>query len=88
MDRFKTIRDKKIAHSEYGSNVDSVPSYDVMKHLFNFGSDFYMLISKAFVSTASVSVVPCDLNSDRKVKVGLKRVLHELGLTDIKPEME
>ena len=88
LDRFKTIRDKKIAHSEYGSNVDSVPSYDVMKHLFNFGSDFYMLISRAIVSTASVSVVPCDLNYDRKVKVGLKRVLHELGLTDIKSEME
>ena len=86
--RFIIDRDKRVAHSEFGFNPDDLPSYDVMERLFNFGSDFYMLISSAFVSTASASVVPCDLNSDRKVKVGLKRVLHELGLTDIKTEME
>lgn len=81
--RFETFRHKKVAHSEYGFNVDSVPSYGVMECLFNFGADFYMLVSDTFVS-----VVPCDLNSDRKVKVGFKRVLHELGITDIKTEME
>jgi hypothetical protein len=88
LERFRTYRDKGVAHSESGFNPDDLPSYDVMEHLFNFGSDFYMLVSAAFVSTASASVVPCDLNSDRKVKVGLKRILHELGLTDIKTEME
>ena len=77
-----------VAHSEFGFNPNDLPSYDVMERLFGFGADFYMLVSSAFVSTASVSVVPCDLNSNRKVKVGLKRVLHELGLTDIKTEME
>jgi hypothetical protein len=89
LDRFKNLRDKGVAHSEFKaahsvseSNID-LPSYDVMERLFNFGADFYMLVSAAFVS-----VVPCDLNSDRKVKVGLKRVLHEFGLTDIKTEME
>ena len=59
-----------------------------MECLFNFGADFYMLVSAAFVSTASVSVVPYDLNSNRRVKVGLKKLLHELGLKDIKTEME
>jgi len=94
LEKFKTWRDKGIAHSEFQSprsKLESdlcLPSYDVMERLFNFGSDFYMLVSSAFVSTASASVVPCDLNSDRKVKVGLKRVLHELGLTDIKTEIE
>jgi hypothetical protein len=94
LERFKTHRDKGVAHSEFkGAHSESevnigLPSYDVMERLFGFGADFYMLVSAAFVSTASVSVVPCNLNSDRKVKVGLKRVLHELGLTDIKTEME
>ncbi len=84
LESFKTYRNKVVAHSEFGFNPNDLPSYLVMERLFGFGADFYMLVSAAFVSTASVSVVPCDLNSDRKVKVGLKRVLHELGLTDIK----
>jgi len=88
LERFKSYRDKEVAHSEYGFNPKDLPSYDVMESLFRFGADFYMLVSAAFVSTASVSVVPCDLNSNRKVKVGLKKVLHKLGLTDIKTEME
>jgi hypothetical protein len=88
LERFKTYRDKGVAHSEFGFNPNDLPSYDVMESLFGFSADFYMLVSAAFVSTASVSVVPCDLNFDRKVKVGLKRVLLELGITDIKTEME
>ena len=88
LERFKTFRDKRVAHSEYGFNVDSLPSYDVMESLFNFGAEFYKLISTDFVSTNSISVVPCDLNSNRKVKVGLKKILHELGLENIKTEMD
>jgi len=86
---FKTYRDKGVAHSEFKvahSKLESnlgLPSYDVMERLFDFGADFYKLVSRAFIS-----VVPCDLNSDRKVKVGLKRVLREFGLTDIKTELE
>jgi hypothetical protein len=86
--RFTTFRNKRVAHSEFGFNPNDLPSYDVMERMFGFGADFYMLVSAAFVSTASVSVVPCNLNSDRKVRVGLKRVLRELGLTGIKTEME
>jgi hypothetical protein len=81
--RFIIDRDKRVAHSEFRFNPNDLPSYDVMERLFNFASDFYMLVSAAFVS-----VVPFNLNSDRKVKVGLKRVLQKLGLTNIKTEME
>ncbi len=83
LERFKTFRNRNAAHSDSKFNPDDLPSYDVMERLFNFGSEFYMLVSAAFVG-----VGPCDLNSDRKVKVGLKRILHELGLKDIKTEME
>ena len=80
---FKTDRNKRIAHSESRYNPNALPSYDVMERLFDFGADFYMLVSRAFIS-----VVPCDLNSNRKVKVGLKKILQEHGLTDIKTELE
>jgi len=88
LERFKTYRDKGVAHSEFGFNPNDLPSYDVMERLFDFGVDFYKLVSKAFISNASVSVVPCDLNSDRKVKVGLKKILQEHCLADIKTELE
>lgn len=83
LERFKTYRDKGIAHSEFGFNPDDLPSYDVMERLFDFGADFYKLVSAAFVS-----VVPCELNSNRKVKTGLVKILSEHGLTDIRTEME
>lgn len=86
--RFKTYRDKVVAHSEFGFNRNNIPSYDVMECLFDFGADFYKLVSKAFISNASVSVVPYDLNSNRKVKTGLVRILSEHCLADIKTEME
>jgi len=54
-----------------------------MERLFDFGLDFYKLVSRAIVS-----VVPCDLNSDRKVKTSLKRMLQKLGCGEIKTDME
>ncbi len=83
LERFKTYRDKWCAHSEFGSNPRDLPSYDIMERLFNFGLDFYMLVSEAFIS-----VGPCDLNSDRKVKTGFRKVLLEHGLENVKTEME
>ncbi len=77
-----------VAHSEFGFNIDNIPSYDVMECLFDFGADFYKLVSQDFISNASVSVVPCDLNSNRKVRTGLSRILSEHCLADIKTEME
>jgi len=83
LDRFKEFRDKYIAHSEYGIAIETLPSYDVMENLFFFGADFYDLISAAFVA-----VGPCDLRTERKVKIGLKRLLQEHGLEAIKTNME
>jgi hypothetical protein len=83
LDRFKTCRDKKIAHSDYGFDIDSLPSYNDMEQLFNFGLDFYMLVSRVFTS-----VVPCNLNDDRRVKASFKKILQKLGLEEIKMEME
>ena len=80
---FKTFRDKWCAHSEFAFKPCGLPSYDVMERLFNFGSAFYTLVSRAFVS-----VGPCDLNRNRSVKAGLKRILSEHGLDDVKTEMK
>lgn len=83
LDRFKEFRNKKVAHSESGIAIDMLPSYDVMESLFSFGSDFYNLISAAFVG-----VGPCDLRTERRVKFGLRRLLQELGLKVIKTDLE
>jgi len=83
LDNFKAFRDKKVAHSEYGNAIEKLPSYDVMENLFCYGADFYDLVSAAFVG-----VGPCDLKTERRVKVGLKRLLEELGLEAIKTNME
>jgi len=84
LDRFKTFRDKRAAHSEYGFASGTLPSCGVMEELFDFGADFYGLISAAFVR----DVVPYDFKTGRKAKVSLKRLLQELGLEAIKTEME
>jgi hypothetical protein len=42
-----------------------------------------MLVSEAFIS-----VGPADLNSDRRVKASLERMLRKLGFEKIKTEME
>lgn len=34
LERFKAHRDKRVAHSEFGHNQNSLPSYDVMERLF------------------------------------------------------
>lgn len=83
LESFKTFRDKKAAHSEYAINIDALPSYNVMEKLFFFGADFYNLVSAAFVG-----VSPCDLRTNRPVKIGLKGLLQELGLEYVKTEMQ
>ena len=83
LDRFKTLRDKWVAHGEYGFVAEEGPSYHDMECLFEFGRDFYMLISRALVS-----VGPYDLNAYRDVKVSLKNMLQKLGCEEIKTDME
>lgn len=83
LERFKIFRDKRGAHSEFGFDPRDLPSYDVMEQLFDFGWEFYSVISEAFIS-----VGPCNLESSRQVRGSLKKVLCELGLGDIKTEMK
>jgi len=83
LSRFKTLRDKRIAHGESKFSAEYAPSYDEMEQLFDFGLDFYMLVSRAIVS-----VIPVNLNNDRKVKTSLKKLLKTLGCEEIKTEME
>lgn len=88
LERFKNHRDKHVTHSEYGFKPSNLPSYDVMECMYGFGADFYMLVSRVFVSTPAVSVVPCDLNSNREVKDSLIEVFDKLGFKDVKTELE
>lgn len=80
---FRTLRNKWVAHSEFRFSAEGAPSYDVMERLFDFGLDFYMLVSRAFIS-----VGPCNLNADRRVKASLMRVFEALGIEEIATEME
>ena len=61
----------------------SVPSYEVMECLCSFGADFYSVISRAFLGSS-----PDDLTRNRRVKVDLERMLHQMGIVDVKTEME
>ncbi|MGR3174157.1 MAG: AbiU2 domain-containing protein [Candidatus Scalindua sp.] len=79
---FKTCRDKVIAHSEHGFELKNLPSYAVMEQLFNFAHDFSQTISNSFVG-----VWLDDMNTNRKVKVALKRILSNHGLKEIKNEL-
>ncbi|MGH7215817.1 MAG: hypothetical protein ACREIG_01120 [Nitrospiraceae bacterium] len=81
--RFKKARNKVIAHSEYAAIIKTVPSYEVMERLFCFGADFYSVIARAFLG-----ISPDDLTRNRPVKVDLERMLHELGIVDVRTEME
>jgi len=83
LERFKSFRDKVVAHSEYDASRDSLPSYDVMEKLFFFGADFYRLVSAAFVG-----VGPDDLRTNRPVKVILKRLLEKIGLQIVQTDMK
>lgn len=83
LERFKSFRDKVVAHSEYDASRDSLPSYDVMEKLFFFGADFYRLVSAAFVG-----VGPDDLRTNRPVKVSLRRLLENIGLKLVQTDME
>jgi hypothetical protein len=79
----RALRDKWIAHGESGFAANDAPSYDHMERLFNFGLDFYVLVSRAIVL-----VGPSDLNGDRRVKASLKRMLQKLGCDAIRTDME
>ena len=83
LERFKTARDKLVAHSEFGVPRDAVPSFDTMENLFFFGADFYMIMSNSFVGSG-----PENLRNRREVKIDLVKILRLVGLQDIKTELE
>ena len=83
LNRFKTARNKLIAHSESAVPRDSLPSFDTMEKLFFFGAEFYMIVSDSFVGSGQVN-----LKNRREIKKDLDKVLRLIGLQDIKTEME
>lgn len=81
--RFKSARDKVIAHSEFGVPRDLLPSFDTMEKLFFFGAEFYMIVSNSFVGSGHA-----DLENRREVKSDLVKILRLVGLQDIKTQLE
>jgi len=80
---FRIARDKIIAHTEYDALIKTVPSYDVMERLFYFAADLYALIVSSFVGGS-----PDDLRKNRPIRTSLVRLLHEIGISNVKTEME
>jgi len=83
LERFKTFRDKVVAHSEYGVAIENLPAYAVMEGLFDFGADFYSLIATTFLG-----VHPFDIKTQLHVKLSFEDVLRRFGLTSIRTDME
>lgn len=83
LERFKTARDKLVAHSEWQAYIDTVPSFDTMEKLFFFGADFYGVVSDSFVGCGSD-----DLKNRREIKRDFEKLLAVMGIRDIKTEME
>lgn len=80
---FRIARDKVIAHTEYDALIKTVPSYDVMERLFEFAADFYATITSSFVGGS-----PDDLRKNRPVRTSLRRLLSEIGLSNLKIDIE
>ncbi len=83
LERFKTARDKIVAHSELGANKDPLPSFDTMEKLFSFGAEFYMIVSDSFVGSG-----PDNLKDRREIKRDLAKILRLIGIHEIKTDME
>lgn len=81
LESFKAFRNKWAAHSEFEFIPEDLPSYDVMEQLFDFGRDFYVLVSESFIS-----VGPHNVNGDTGVKAGLARLLKGIGVKEVKRE--
>lgn len=75
----ETARGKVIAHSEYMSRIEKLPSYDVMEQLFDFCEAFYALITSTFLGG-----IPWNLRAATHVKSSLANVLRRYGIEEIK----
>jgi hypothetical protein len=87
--RFKDVRDKRFAHSEFNPNLPVhrtltfLPSCGTMEILFDFGHEFYRAIEGGLVG-----VGPMDLSAQRKVKISFIRLLEKVGLDEVVTEMQ
>ena len=77
--QYDYVRNKVIAHAEYQAKRNSLPSHAVMKELLLFGSDFYYMISRAFLD-----VGPHLIHNDRQAFSSLCNIFEKLGYKNIK----
>jgi hypothetical protein len=80
---FRTARDKVIAHTEYDVLSQIVPGPEVMERLFEFAADVYAVIASSFVGSS-----PNNLRKNRPVRTSLRRLLREIGLSNVKIDMD
>jgi len=80
---FKNCRDKIVAHRESEVGSFLIPAPAIMENLFDFGADFYHLISHSFIGN-----VGAELKENRPVKWSLINIFKELGLHSIKTDYD
>lgn len=81
LERFETHRHQFGAHSQFGFEQKDLPPHEDIEKLFKFAYDFYGSISSSFFDAH-----PIDLENKRQVKVGLKSILRNHGLNEVKDE--
>ena len=82
LEQVREFRDKRIAHSETITFENkSMPSYDVMEQLLQFGIDFYSMISRGYLR-----IVPVDFTRDARVLVSVCNLLKKIGIENIKKD--
>ena len=77
INRFKTYRDKFVAHGESHFKSENLPSYDVMERLYNFGYNFYSIISEDFIGAVPALMKPY-------AETGLRKLIIQLGVENPK----
>ena len=77
IDKFKTYRDKFVAHGESQFKSENLPSYDVIERLYNFGYNFYSMISEDFIGAVPALMKPY-------AETGLRNLIIQLGVENPK----
>lgn len=77
IDKFKTYRDKFVAHGESHFKSENLPSYDVIERLYNFGYNFYSMISEDFIGAVPALMKPY-------AETGLRNLIIQLGVDNPK----
>jgi predicted DNA-binding mobile mystery protein A len=74
----RRFRDKFAVHSEYGFEVEALPSFDDFEALFQFAYDFYFLVSDAFLGIGPALMT-------MHVSSGFRRLLSQIGVKNPAP---